>query len=351
MRTIVSIFLLAAVFYSCKKSAGSGTTSGGGPSGGGNQPLAITSIAPLSFYPGDVVTITGTGFDPDMTKDTVILGQGNSTTFGISLAVNLNKTKIISATATQIKFVTDSQLVVFPAQKIGLIVKVPAQNKFTTDNPLEIKKFLAFNFSGVNPYGKYCLTATYAGDSLYIKGTGFYKPCTATVDGQSMNIQFDADNTTQARGFIPVGYFGETLITGCDANKQWKVTVTNGDGRSLTKLYPFHPGPNSQLLGASLDATAYYLSSGHKPQLKLTGYAMSSDWYLRVNGHDNNTGTTFHEDLILPISGYPSVFTQEIDLGALPVPASSNGADYTIQFKGGADGSFGFPIASFTLYN
>jgi IPT/TIG domain len=348
MRTIVSIFLIAAVFYSCKKSGGSGTPST--PPGGSNQPLTITSISPLAFYPGDVVTINGSGFDPDKTKDTVVLGQGNSTSFSNSFAVNLSKTKIISATSTQIKFVTDSSLVVNPAQNIGLIVRVPSQNKFTPDNPLEIKRFLAFNFSSTDPYGKYCLIATYAGDSLYFSGTGFYKPCSATVNGQSMNINFDANNTTQARGFIPVGYFGATLISGCDANKQWNVTVTNGDGRSLTKIYSFHPGPNSQLSGVSLDATAYYLSSGHKPQLKLTGYAMSSDWYIAVNGHDNNTNTTFHEELILPITGYPSVFTQEIDLGALPVP-SSLGADYTIQFKAGVTGSYGFPIASFTLYN
>jgi len=333
--------------YSCNKG---GTTSGGG--GGGNTDLTITNISPLNPYPGDVITITGTGFSTDLTKDTVLIGKAINntfTTFAISFSINQPKTKIISASATQIKFSTDSNLQISPSQAVAIQVKVPSGKYFTPDNPLQFKDNLKFNFSSRDPYSVPCGTV-FTGDSLFFSGTGFIKPTTVTIDGKSFDIKFDAGNTTYGRGFIPIGYFGEPNPIGCAEAKQLKIKVTNGDGRSLEKVDYFYEGPNTQLSITGLDATAYYRSQTNNALLKFTGYALRSDWSLRINGTDNGDGTHFAEDIAVPISGFPNQYTVLIDLLALPVPSSGNGANYTIQFKVGASGSYGFPIASFTLF-
>ena len=352
MRKITPLLIIFfVVIHSCNKTnTGNSNNPPPPPPPGNGSGLKINTISPLDPYPGDVITITGTGFDADIAKDTVLVGITANNTFGGQLNVNLRHTKIISATETEIKFVTDSAIQVQPATlKVGLWIGVPGKRYFTPDNPIDFKNLLSFNFSSVDPYAIPC-SAVFAGDSLFFKGRGFYKPCTVYINGKIFPINFDADNTSIGRGFLPLGFFGDPGSLPCTIAQQLEVKVVNGDGKTVSKKDKFYPGPNSQLTGVSLDATSYSLSSSNNALLKLTGYAMKSDWYIRINGKDNNTGVITTKDLILAITGFPNEFTQALDLLALPTPDSELGADYTIQFKGGVNGSYGFPVAWFTLY-
>jgi hypothetical protein len=345
------LIILSSFFYSCNKS-NSSTTTNPPPGGGGGSDLTITNISPLNPYPGDVITITGTGFSTDISKDTILVGKAINnafTTFAISFSITQPKTKIISATATQIKFSTDSSLQISPSQTAALQVKVPSKTYFTPDNPLQFKDNLKFNFTNVDPYQVPC-GAVFTGDSLFFSGKGFYPPCTVTIDGKVFDIKFDAGSTTYGRGFLPIAYFGEPDPIGCNEAKQLVVKVTNGDGRSQQKLDYFFEGPNTQLSFSGMEAGAYSLSETTNALLKFTGYGLRSDWYLRLSGHDNNSGVSSSHDINVSISGFPNQYTQAIDLLAFPTPTGNLGTDCTIQFKVGTSSSYGFPIASFTLY-
>lgn len=358
MRTLAGyLLILSSLFYSCNKSTTSSTNpppggGGGGNGGGTGAGITVTGISPLNPYPGDVITITGTGFSTDITKDTILVGKviNNAfTTFAVSFSISQPKTKIISATATQIQFSTDSSLKVTPLQTAALLIKVPSKTYFTADNPLQFKENLNFNFTSLDPYPVPCGTV-FTGDSLYFTGTGFYGACTVTIDGKAFPIKFDAGSTTHGRGFLPISYFGEPNPIGCNEAKQLVIKVTNGDGRSQQKLDYFFEGPNTQLTFTGLDQPTYSLSQSNNALLKLTGYGMRSDWYLRLTGTDNSTGVQSSHEILLAISGFPSQFTQAIDLLAFPTPSGSLGTNCTIQFKVGTTSSYGFPIASFTLY-
>jgi hypothetical protein len=358
MRKIIFLSLtLSIALYSCTKNGGSGSSSGGG----GNKPPAITDISPLITYPGDVITLTGTGFDPDKTRDTVAMGiianklfASNATFY---FALTSLKTKIISATSTQIKFTTDSALEILPEpiqRKIAFQVKT-SSGKFNTDTIEKIKENLSFYVQLNAPYPNNCYTAIFAGDSLTFGGFGFYKPVTVTLNGQGVNTVFDANNTTSGVGFLPLTYFGQgSPVVDCNLEQPLHVKVTNGDGRSQTKDYPYFPCPNSQVLGASMNALVYSKSGGGAALLTVTGYALRSDYELTVSATDDFANSSFTEKINLNAAGFPNSVVQQIDLGALPTPVSANGSRVVIEIRTlnavGADAqASGHIIAGFTL--
>lgn len=106
MRTLISVTLILSVFiYSCKKSPAAPT-----PPIVAGSVITITSISPAVPYLDDEITITGTGFNPDKTKDTVDFGTGDATMYpfstlgsgGANPAITANETVIISATTTKL---------------------------------------------------------------------------------------------------------------------------------------------------------------------------------------------------------------------------------------------------------
>lgn len=102
MRTINSvIFVLLLIISSCSKS-----TNNPAPDPGTGGPITITSISPAMPYADDEITITGTGFNPDKTKDTVDFGIGDPATglfypYGQGQGT-ASKAVVISASATQL---------------------------------------------------------------------------------------------------------------------------------------------------------------------------------------------------------------------------------------------------------
>ena len=102
MRKTVLVILASSFFiYACKKNPNTPA-----PAPGNGGAITITSISPAIPYADDEITITGTGFNVDKTKDTVDFGTGDPVS-GIFLpyvqgAGNSSKTVIVSATATQL---------------------------------------------------------------------------------------------------------------------------------------------------------------------------------------------------------------------------------------------------------
>ena len=130
-RDISLACLLAVFLYSCTKSS-SGTTKPPPPPPGGTgngSGISIASVFPLTPYPGDVITITGTGFDADLTKDTVtfVNANANGNDFSDIYSITNLRFKIVSATTTQIKFMTDSLFLISPSlpQIVSVYVRVP----------------------------------------------------------------------------------------------------------------------------------------------------------------------------------------------------------------------------------
>jgi hypothetical protein len=349
--------VLTVFIHSCNKT-NSGTSNpppppppGGTGSGTG---ISISSVFPLTPYYGDVITITGTGFDADLTKDTVTLVNSDSTTFSSIYGISNIRFKIVSATTTQIKFVTDSLFLISPGlpQIVAVYVRAPSKSGFTR-NILSFKRNLTFGITvadfGPNPG---CL-AIYAGDSILLTGEGLYPPVSVTINGKATNITADANSTTSARGFLPLGFFGAPRQIQCADDKLYAVTVVNGDGRTFSNPRYFFEGPNSAVNQPFALGLSYSLSSGTTALVNLTGYALRDDYSLALSSVDNASGTRFTETLAVPVpSGFPNQTSFTIDLTSFPKPTSSLGTDvsYILRIGNPPDGTaIGFGVA-FTIY-
>jgi len=104
MRIIILLLILPVILFSCSKSGNNtGTTVPPVVIGG---PITITAITPAKPYADDTITITGTGFNPDKTKDTVDFGIGDAAPGYFNPYFNGNGTAskaiIISASSTQL---------------------------------------------------------------------------------------------------------------------------------------------------------------------------------------------------------------------------------------------------------
>ena len=104
--------IITTIFFSCKKSSpiqgnnNGGNNNGGNNGNGNNNSITITSISPANPYPDDEITINGTGFNADKTKDTVEFGKlmGSALSAWHDGLPNewASLTTIVSASATQL---------------------------------------------------------------------------------------------------------------------------------------------------------------------------------------------------------------------------------------------------------
>src|SRR5262245_52302832 len=111
-KIILFLTVTMALTNSCSKggsSPGGGGNNGGGGSGNGGgstSDITITAVAPANPYPDDQITITGTGFNADASKDTVEFGyltNGNFGAWHAGLSTEwASLCTVVSATATQL---------------------------------------------------------------------------------------------------------------------------------------------------------------------------------------------------------------------------------------------------------
>ena len=174
-----------------------------------------------------------------------------------------------------------------------------------------------------------------------------------TINGKSTNITTDANSTTSARGFLPMGFFGLTRQVQCTDDKLYDITVVNGDGRVLSTTRYFFLGPNSAVNQPFSLGLNYSLSSTTTALINLTGYALRDDYSLELSSLDNASGTRSTETLAIPVpSGFPNQASFNIDLTSFPKPSSSLGTDvnYILRIGNATDGAvIGFGVA-FTIY-
>jgi hypothetical protein len=361
MRNLLPPFLILVFsFSSCSKNNSPASPGGNNPPPGGTpgtNGITVTGISALNPYPGDVITLTGTGFDPDLTKDTITMGFNNNGRLwnNVNLIVLNNKTKIISATKTEIKFTNDSALSSSTSkgeQPVALQIKTPSGMYLSTDTIL-FKDNISFAYTWSDPISSaYCPASIFAGDSLFFFGKGLYPPLTVSLAGSHVPVnavsKTDMNGYQQMSGFLSILYFGNSapLPRDCQPLNNMGITITNKDGRTFTYRHQFFPGPNSLITSSGIDAFAYHQNGSKDPVVTLAGYALRSDYTLGVTGMDAQ-GNPFLYEKPLGINGYPSTATVNIPLGSLP-PPDALGISCSVAIKTG-NSQYDLPFAYFTL--
>jgi hypothetical protein len=353
---LLSLVCLLTVFiYSCTKSNSGTTKPPPPPPPPGGSSISISSVSPLTPYYGDVITITGTGFDADLTKDTVrLVSSSDGINYSSLFSVSGIRFKIVSATTTQIKFVTDSlfQIPSSLPQTVAVHVNTPLGSGLTK-NMLTFKRNVTFGIDVTDPGPNPGCLAIYAGDSILLTGEGLYPPIKVSINGTSTNITVDANSTTSARGFLPLNFFGLTRQVLCTDDKLFAVTVVNKDGRTFSNPRYCFEGPNSAVNQPFAFSLSYSLTSTTIAPVNLTGYALRDDYSLALSSVDNASNTMYSETLAVPVSaGFPNQASFNIDLTQFPKPTSSLGTKVSYIFRIGnaTNGTIiGFGVA-FTIF-
>lgn len=193
----------------------------------------VTSFTPGSGGVNTVVTITGTGFDPDPTDNTVKFN---------GVAAN-----IISASSTQIvaKVATGSSTGPFTVQ-VGTPVAVSPSNFVFTAAPA------IFSFSPAS---------TYTGQTVTIDGANFDpNPANNTVKFNGVSATVDTATATKLEVRVPAGATdGQITVTvnGQEAISTGAFNVTTAPAPGITSFAPAsaYTGQTVTLYGTNFDST------------------------------------------------------------------------------------------------
>jgi hypothetical protein len=349
---IFPVVLAAAITtFSCQKNTpatGGGNNNGGnGGNGGNNKGVTIASISPLHPYPDDEITLNGTGFNADATKDTVEFGHLVGSAFGAWHDGNPDEyaslVQIKSASATQLvikavnPFPLDFNSFITAGTPSIAVVRVKAGGTSAVIS-IPFKRLLLIGwdktFNNLSSIPR-------PDDSLQIGGKGFSKHATVTVGGVAIeNVSVDslADNATI--GFhLPRTLFGNVLDETLQAMKT--VRVTNPDGKWEEKDFGFYLSPLMHIDDMHAENKTYSKAglggSGGVIKIFVKGRCLKEDAILKVV---SNTGMNTQSSL--GISGLQDSTSIEFTPGAL------NTGSYTISIL---RGSVVYGACGFTLTN
>ncbi|MBN8854005.1 MAG: hypothetical protein BGO55_06420 [Sphingobacteriales bacterium 50-39] len=315
MKSILSwlIFLLC-LFAACQKNTavngnGGNNNNGGGGSNNKSDTISVTSYSPANPYTSDVVTITGTGFNPDKTKDSVWFRDDDGSGYF----------KIVSATSTQLQILLppDSISQILTVNSDGVLdLKISANGKFKAI-PKAIKFKMTLSLQGV--WSPRLGDPTRPGDSTYLFGRGFtWNSTSISINGQTMPIlKLDSgganpygeySNRWFAYTYLPKSFFGE--VNNEDSVKYLPCSVTNGDGKTAVAMLPFGISPlmaitdmhydNEYLAGGGVRTISLSAASGAVLRLHVIGKNLKNNVDVAFTGTD---GTNAHSGL--PVSGFP----------------------------------------------
>ena len=351
MKTFFAVLAAAITTFSCQKNTpatGGGNNNGGnGGSGGNNKGITISSISPLNPYPDDEITLNGTGFNSDATKDTIEFGRLVGSAFGAWHDGNPDE----YASLVQIKSASTTQLVIkavnpFPldynsfitvgAPSIAVVrIKTGGSSAIV---PIPFKRLMLIGwdktFDNLSSIPR-------PNDSLQIGGKGFSKHATVTIEGvvlENPTIDSTADNATI--GFhLPKTLFGNVLDETLQELKT--VRVTNPDGKSEEKDFTFYLSPLMHIDDMHAENKTYSKAglggSGGMIRIFVKGKCLKEDAILKVV---SNTGMNTQSSL--GISGLQDSTMIEFSPGAL------NTGSYTISIL---RGSVAYGACGFTLTN
>lgn len=311
-----AVALLLCLLAACKKSSNN-PGGNGGNGGGGSDTLSVSNFSPAYPYNMDVVTITGTGFNTDKTKDSVLLADnGNYQRAYLTIS---------SATTTQLKVVIppDSILNILGTcgndSRLNIYVMVNGKQVYV-QGALHLIPFKLFDVTNAiaDP-----VTRTEAqprpGDSLHVNSIGLTQSGnTFSIDGLAINLpRVDSSCTgTPGYGRLPKSAFGG--INNEDTTSSKMVSMTNGAGKSIQKKIVFYLSPVMSINQAYFDQTSYSLSAlgstGGKIRLHIAGANLKND----VDVHFYGPGIDSHNTL--GVSGFPD--STAIDFGVAGLAAN-----------------------------
>jgi len=321
MKKIVLFLAAVAILsYSCSKgssSPGGGGNNGGGNNGGGNNGggtttgITVTSISPANPYPDDPITITGTGFNPDATKDTLEFGRLQSGNFGAwhdGLETEMaSLCTVISATATQlvVKSVNPVHLDLsaFSLSTTSLaLLQIRAGGKKAVTPLIPFKRLLMLNYI-TNP-DLYNDQTGRPSDSLVIAGRGFAKTgVSVSIDGAPLT-NFKIDSTAYAGTItlrLPKTFFGSENDESIMADKN--MTLSNPDGKTVKSTFHFLLSPHMKISGIYAENSSYSLSgltsSGGVVKVFVNGRSLKSDATVKLGG------INIQSQSALQVSGFP----------------------------------------------
>ena len=285
---------LACVMASCTKNTGNsnGNNGGNGGNGGGNNStLSITGFTPLRPYVDDVITITGTGFNTDKTKDTVLINSARAT--------------VTSATSTQLvlKLPTEDDMDLSICNCALLQIWTNGKKVIDTTQEINFKRTFAVNYL-VDPDNS-GLGLGRPADSLIFSGSGFTKTgTTLTIDGKAVTIKkIDSSYYTTASIRLPKDFFGENNDETAAAFKN--VVMTNSDGKTSQKSINFLLSPRMDVFSMTPSQGTYSLgaltSSGGVITVTVNGVNLKSDASVHFA---SNTGVNSQNPL--QVSGFPN---------------------------------------------
>jgi hypothetical protein len=320
----LSLVILIGLFASCKKAAtnpsgtgGNNNGNGGGNNGGENSSLSVTGFSPLHPYTTDAITIIGTGFNTDKTKDTVF----------VSGDVGLTPAVIQSATATQLSILLPPDSVMgfgkeyFPAYVFDIYANGKHVNIGLDKAPVFKAALQISNMRGQQNDG-----TIRPGDTLTIEGTGFSSGGnTISIGGKSMDIfkvdtparsgnQLDEIATGAAFAVFPKSYFGD--INDETIRQNETVVITNADGKSKQFQDSMWKSPSMKVYSTYFETTftpgygySYSLSSlnssGGKIRFHIIGKNLKGNTDLEFTGFDANNNVVSDAHASLGVSGFP----------------------------------------------
>jgi hypothetical protein len=363
MKRLMAFFLLILIgFSSCKKdnnTPGSGNNNGGnggGNNGGGGNGADITvaTILPAEPYPDDQITITGSGFNPDATKDTLEFGDQLQGGFIYYTGGGTdNQTKIISATATKLVIEAvnymdldyDNFAIGSNLPKTRIRIKANGK-KFVTDIiPFKHKLFINATAPGsILAKIQGCTNYIQPGDSISLDGSGFYKPGKIYLNNKEIpNVIFDPATITKCSFRIPKDIFSKTPEDNCTPLTA-TVKIVNADGKSYEREVTSVPSPPMVISSAKFEKADYTYGSDDHAMLTITGYSLYSTTMIRISSSNGYQ----YEGAATGISNYPNQSVQSLSLGGLPVPTTIT--TYNIQIKRMQSDDWGFVVASFKYH-
>jgi len=342
----VSSLMLLFICWTAFNCSSSDPNPNANPNPGGGD-LTITSITPEFIYADEEITINGTGFSTDPTKNYVEMGNPSGTFYGFQVSdptdpdPTLPYFTVVSATATKLVVKTKNAV----AQKT-------LNNQFYEDHPYRVrvtvngksamgaiqhaKRLLSFGLSYSNAVNQVigCNYYIQAGDSVHMTGVGFYGACSVVIDGKPIT-PVQVKSSKELRFLIPRLHFGE-LDDDCFAPKV-KVKVTNGDGKFMEQDIYISQSPPMKVYSAAFSKSEYV--AGETPTLTITGYCLYGTAQIHVN---NNVANGYSAIGSFSVHNYP-------DQVILEVGADNGPGVYNVQIRKKETDNFGFTIASFKM--
>lgn len=330
------LVLLFSLFTACKKNAAGsgngGNNNNGGGGGGSADTISVAGYSPSNPYTADIVTVTGTGFNPDKTKDSVwFRDDGGAGYF-----------KIVGATSTQLQILLppDSVSQILTPGTDGVLDLTISANGKSKFIARAIRFKMTLSLRGI--WSPRLGDVPRPGDSTYLLGRGFtWNSTSISINSHSMPITRLDSGGMQANGeyspgwyaytYLPKSFFGE--VNNEDSVESLPCSVTNGDGKTATAMLRFGLSPimaitdmhydNEYLAGGGVRTISLSAASGAVLRLHVIGKNLKNNTDVAFTGTD---GTNAHSGL--PVSGFQD--STIIEFGTANIKP---GNTYTVAFR------------------